>query len=136
MVKIRLRRTGAKKKPNYRVVVADSRAPRDGRFIEIIGHYNPRTSPSTVVIHEDRALYWLSVGAQPTESVSKMLTNIGTLDKLSKVKAGASIEQVLSEASMEQTPEIVPEAEDSEAEVQDLAEEVVALVDETLDESS
>jgi small subunit ribosomal protein S16 len=132
MVKIRLRRTGAKKKPNYRVVVADSRAPRDGRFIEIIGHYNPRTSPSTVVIHEDRALYWLSVGAQPTESVNKMLTNIGTLDKLSKVKAGVSIEQVLSDAPMEQTPEdsdeiIVPEAKDSKAE--GLAEEVVALAE-------
>lgn len=131
MVKIRLRRTGAKKKPNYRVVVADSRAPRDGRFIEIIGHCNPRTSPSTVVIHEDRALYWLSVGAQPTESVKKMLTKHGTLEKFSKVKAGASIEQILGKSPAEQTPKdsdnVVLEAKDSE--VKDLAEVVVALAD-------
>ena len=64
MVKIRLRRTGAKKKPSYRVVIADSRAPRDGRFIEIVGHYDPRTQPVTVNLHEDRVLHWLTVGAQ------------------------------------------------------------------------
>ena len=69
MVKIRLRRTGAKKQPHYRVVVTDSRAPRDGKFIEIIGHYNPRTEPATVEIDAERALYWLSVGAQPSPAV-------------------------------------------------------------------
>ena len=79
MVKIRLRRTGAKKKPSYRVVVADSRSPRDGRFVEIVGHYNPRTEPITVHLHEDRVLHWLSVGAQPTDSVRKLLENLGTL---------------------------------------------------------
>ena len=79
MVKIRLARRGAKKQPTYRVVVANSGAPRDGSFIEIIGHYNPRTDPPTVVIDEERALYWLGVGAQPTDAVARMLRNMGTM---------------------------------------------------------
>ncbi len=82
MVKIRLRRVGAKKQPSYRVVVADSRSPRDGRFLETIGHYNPRTDPPTVHIDEDRALHWLRQGAQPTEVVAKMLRDLGIMDKL------------------------------------------------------
>lgn len=98
MVKIRLRRTGAKKKPNYRVVIADSRTPRDGRFIEIVGHYNPRTEPSTIEIHEDRVLYWLSVGAQPTDPVKKLLQNLGTLDRFARLKEGADLESLLAEA--------------------------------------
>ncbi len=81
MVKIRLRRTGSKKRPTYRVIIADSRSPRDGRFIEIIGNYNPRTNPITVNIHEDRAKHWLSVGAQPTEAVHRLLQKVGVLDK-------------------------------------------------------
>ena len=68
MVKIRLRRVGAKKQPSYRVIVSDQRSARDGRFIEIIGHYNPRTEPETVVIDHERALYWLARGAQPNRS--------------------------------------------------------------------
>ena len=79
MVKIRLRRTGAKKQPHYRVVVTDSRSPRDGRFIETIGHYNPRTEPPTVEIDIERALYWLSVGAQPSEAVRRMLDKMGVM---------------------------------------------------------
>lgn len=82
MVKIRLRRTGAKKQPQYRVVVADSRAPRDGAFIEIIGHYNPRTEPETVVIAEDKALNWLRQGAQPTVTTARLLTKLGIMEKL------------------------------------------------------
>ena len=66
MVKIRLRRVGAKKRPSYRVVVADIRAPRDGAFIDIIGHYDPLTDPETVAIDEEKALHWLGQGAQPT----------------------------------------------------------------------
>ena len=73
MVKIRLRRVGAKKQPTYRVVVADSRSPRDGRFIEIVGQYNPRSEPSVVNIDNDKALKWLRNGAQPTERVQKLL---------------------------------------------------------------
>jgi small subunit ribosomal protein S16 len=91
MVKIRLRRVGAKKQPSYRVVVADSRSPRDGRFIETIGHYNPRTNPPTVVINEERALYWLSVGAQATEPVARFFNQLGLADKLQQVHAGAEI---------------------------------------------
>ena len=98
MVKIRLRRTGAKKQPNYRVVITDSRTPRDGRFIEIVGHYNPRTEPSTVEIHEDRVLYWLSVGAQPTDPVKRLLENLGTLDRFARLKEGADLESLLAEA--------------------------------------
>lgn len=99
MVKIRLRRTGAKKKPHYRVVVTDIRAPRDGRFIEILGHYNPRTDPVTFEVHEDRVLHWLSVGAQPTDPVKRLLQNMGTLDKFARLKEGAALEELLAEAS-------------------------------------
>jgi len=82
MVKIRLRRVGAKKQPSYRVVVADSASPRDGRFIETIGHYNPLTDPATIRIDEERAMYWLRNGAQPTPAVAKMLRDLGIMDKL------------------------------------------------------
>ena len=73
MVKIRLRRLGAKKAPFYRVVVADSRFPRDGRFIEEIGTYNPLTNPATIEIDMERAKYWISNGAQPTDTVRGLL---------------------------------------------------------------
>ena len=76
-VKIRLMRVGKKKQPTYRVVVADSRSPRDGRIIETIGHYGPREEPSRVTIDADRALDWLRKGAKPTESVQKLLTVSG-----------------------------------------------------------
>ena len=83
-VKIRLMRTGKKKQPAYRVVVADSRSPRDGRFIEILGHYAPRDEPSTFVIDEDRTLGWLTKGAIPTEQVSKLLDAVGVWDRFEK----------------------------------------------------
>ena len=72
-VKMRLTRVGSKKNPIYRVVVADSRSPRDGKFIEIVGRYNPQTDPSTIELNEDKVKDWLSKGAQPTESVQKLL---------------------------------------------------------------
>ena len=86
MVKIRLRRVGAKKRPNYRVVVADVRAPRDGAFIEIIGHFNPLTDPETVVIDEEKALHWLRHGAQPTDTTARLLSKMGIMEKFKKVK--------------------------------------------------
>jgi len=86
MVKIRLRRVGAKKKPSYRVVVADSRAPRDGAFISIIGHYNPLTDPETIVIDEEKALTWLRQGAQPTVTAARLLSKVGIMDKFKTVK--------------------------------------------------
>jgi small subunit ribosomal protein S16 len=76
---MRLTRTGAKKRPSYRVVVADSRAPRDGRHVEILGHYDPMTKPSTVNIDTDRAVQWLRNGAQPTERVRVLLRHSGVL---------------------------------------------------------
>ena len=77
MLKIRLRRTGAKKQPAYRVVVAESSAPRDGTFLENLGHYNPLTTPTTFVIKEDRVREWLRRGAQPTERVARLLSKEG-----------------------------------------------------------
>ncbi|HEY1975667.1 MAG TPA: 30S ribosomal protein S16 [Candidatus Baltobacteraceae bacterium] len=81
MVKIRLRRMGAKKQPTYRFVVADARAPRDGRFIEILGHYNPRTEPKTIVVDEGKAKEWLSKGAQPSTTVRRLFAEKGIMDR-------------------------------------------------------
>ena len=78
MVRIRLTRMGAKKRPFYRVVVADGRSPRDGRFIEQIGHYNPMTEPHTVQLQMDRVDYWLSVGASPSDTVGRLIENART----------------------------------------------------------
>jgi len=78
-VKIRLRRTGKKKQSSYRVVVADARSPRNGRFLENIGHYNPRTDPPTVEINEERARYWLAQGAQPSDAVARLLEKKGLI---------------------------------------------------------
>ena len=77
MLKIRLARVGKKKQPSYRVVVADARKPRDGAYVEIIGHYNPRTEPTTFEVDEDKARDWLSKGAQPTDRVQKLLAKRG-----------------------------------------------------------
>ena len=79
MVKIRLRRMGAKKAPFYRIVVADSRYPRDGRFIEEIGFYNPTTDPTELKVDVDRAQAWIKTGAQPTETVRDLLKKVGAL---------------------------------------------------------
>ena len=86
MVKIRLRRIGSPKKPNYRLVVADSRSPRDGAFISIIGHYNPLTDPEGIVVNEEEALKWLKQGAQPTATVSRLLSKAGVMDKFKATK--------------------------------------------------
>jgi small subunit ribosomal protein S16 len=77
LLKIRLARVGKKKQPSYRVVVADARKPRDGAYVEIIGHYNPRTEPTTFEVDEDKARDWLSKGAQPTDRVQKLLAGRG-----------------------------------------------------------
>ena len=121
MVKIRLRRTGAKKQPSYRVVVTDSHMPRDGRFIEIVGHYNPRTEPITVQIKEDRVLHWLSMGAQPSETVQNLLKNLGTLERFARLKAGEDLEKLLAEAK---------DAREQNIEQAELSEEVAATSDE------
>jgi small subunit ribosomal protein S16 len=88
-VKLRLMRMGKKKQPTYRVVAADSRSPRDGRFIEILGTYQPRAEPSIVKIDNARAVEWLSKGAQPTETVHKLLAQSGALDDYQAARAAA-----------------------------------------------
>jgi len=85
MLKLRLRRVGSKHNPKYRVVVADSRSPRDGRFVDNIGHYDPIPDPPTIVIDEEKALKWLRQGAKPTDTVSKLLNRMGTLEKVKKL---------------------------------------------------
>ena len=81
MLKIRLRRTGARHQPSYRVVVADSRAARDGAFIDYLGHYNPRTDPPTISIDQEKVEKWISVGAQPTDSVKQLLYTLSKSEK-------------------------------------------------------
>ena len=81
MVKIRLRRMGAKKQPTYRFVVSDARSPRDGRFIEILGHYNPRTEPKTVVVDEAKVKEWLAKGAQPSDPVRRLFAEMGLVER-------------------------------------------------------
>ncbi len=80
-VKIRLKRIGAKKAPYYRIVVADSRSPRDGKFIEEIGHYNPNTDPAQIVVDAEKAKTWMKNGAQPTETVRSLLKKSGAIDE-------------------------------------------------------
>ena len=92
MVKIRLRRVGAKNKPMYRVVVANSQSPRDGAFIEIIGQYNPLADPEVFSINEEKALKWLRTGAQPSETVSRLLFKSGIMEKF---KPGSTPKKVL-----------------------------------------
>jgi len=89
-VKIRLKRVGKTKAPSYRVVVADSRSPRDGRIIENIGWYNPRVEPSAIHIDEEKAIGWLKNGAQPTESVTSLLRRTGLLARFEQTKAPAT----------------------------------------------
>ena len=86
MLKIRLRRVGARKQPSYRLVVADIRAPRDGAFVDIVGHFNPRTNPETIVIKEEKVLYWLKQGAKPTNTTARLLDKAGILEKFKLVK--------------------------------------------------
>ena len=81
MLKIRLRRTGARHQPSYRVVVADSRAARDGAFIDYLGHYNPRTDPPTISIDQEKVKKWIGVGAQPTDSVKQLLYTLNNSEK-------------------------------------------------------
>lgn len=98
MVRIRLRRVGLKKQPSYRIVVADRESPRNGKYIEIIGFYNPRTTPTTLELKEDRALYWLSVGAQPSEAVARILGWLGTDKRLERLRKGEAIDALVQEA--------------------------------------
>lgn len=99
MVRIRLRRVGARNQPSYRIVVADKESPRDGRFLEIIGHYNPRTEPSTIVVDEDRLYHWLGNGASPSKSVTQILKQSGSWDRWLRLKDGEDRQELLEEAA-------------------------------------
>ena len=127
MVRIRLRRMGAKKKPFYRIVVADKRSPRDGRFIETIGTYNPLTNPETVEIKHDRAAHWLSKGAQPSDAVARLLRTAGLLDENGKplpleIETEAPADET-AEASVDEEQSI--KTEEAE-EIEETEEEPVA----------
>jgi small subunit ribosomal protein S16 len=99
MVRIRLRRVGAKGQPSYRVVAADKEDPRDGRFLEILGFYNPRTEPSTIRLKEDRIYDWMSKGAQPSESALQVFKSAGLMDRYERFKKGETLETLLAEAA-------------------------------------
>ncbi len=99
MVRIRLRRIGLKGQPSYRIVAADKESPRDGRFLEILGFYNPRTNPSTLDLKEDRVYHWMKNGALPTESVEKIFKSVGTLERFERFKKGESVETLVAEAA-------------------------------------
>lgn len=98
MVRIRLRKVGSKAQASFRIVAADREHPRDGRFIEELGFYNPRTHPSTIVVDEAKVFQWLKNGAQPSESVEKLFKSVGTLDRYTRFKAGEPLETLVAEA--------------------------------------
>ncbi len=102
MLRIRLSRTGKIRQPSYRVVVAEKESKRDGRIVENIGHYNPLPNPVEYTIKEDRALYWLSVGAQPSDAVRLLLEKQGTYDRLARLRGGESLEALVSEYTGEE----------------------------------
>ncbi len=99
MVRIRLRRVGRKGQPSYRIVAADKEAPRDGRFLEILGFYNPRTEPATIKVQEDRVYEWMSKGAQLSDAVQQIFRTAGVLERYERFKNGESLETLLAEAA-------------------------------------
>lgn len=146
MLRIRLSRTGKKRQPSYRVVVAEKEAKRDGRVVERIGYYNPLANPADYKIDEARALYWLSVGAQPSDAVRILLEKQGTIGRLSRYHAGESMDVLVSEFTGV-APEAavspvaaggvvaaVAEAASAVAEkVEDVAETAVEKIEEAID---
>jgi len=102
-VRIRLRRLGAKKRPFYRVVVADQRSPRDGRFIEAIGKYHPLEDPSLIEIDEERALEWLKQGAQPSQAVQVLMTKVGIWEKFEATRPASAKKPAAKKASSPKT---------------------------------
>jgi small subunit ribosomal protein S16 len=103
MVRLRLRRIGLKGQPTYRVVAADKESPRDGRFLEILGVYNPRTQPATIHLKEDRVFHWMKNGALPTESVAQVFKAAGTLERWERFKKGEAVDVLVKEAADAET---------------------------------
>ena len=98
MVRIRLRRTGLRHQPSYRIMAAEKESPRDGRFLEILGSYNPRSNPFGFEVDEGRIYHWLSTGAQPSESVQKLFKSVGLMERFDRYKKGEPVETLLAEA--------------------------------------
>jgi len=127
---------GAKKQPSYRIVIAEKTDPRDGKFLEVVGFYNPRTEPETVTIKEERVMHWLSVGAQPSDSVARILTTHGTMGRFERLRAGESLSALVAEAETaalaasktvvvsEPEPVVAAVEIEAETEVEDVAEDV------------
>jgi small subunit ribosomal protein S16 len=132
MLRIRLRRVGAKKQPSFRIVVAERTAPRDGKFVEVIGFYNPRTEPETVRIEEARALHWLNVGASPSDSVARIFKTHGTYDRFERLKSGESLESLVAEAeaAAKASEEELAEVEEQVAPVEEVVAEEQAASEE------
>lgn len=99
MLRIRLRREGAKAQPVYRLVVAEREHPRNGRFLEIVGEYNPRTTPTHFKVDEARVLHYLTNGAQPSEAVARILKWSGTMERFERLRKGEAIETLMAEAA-------------------------------------
>jgi small subunit ribosomal protein S16 len=107
MVRLRLRRVGLRNQPSFRIVASDKERARDGRFLEIIGFYNPRTEPATIEMKEDRIFHWLSQGAQPSDSVKMIFNQVGLMDRFAKFSAGESAETLAEEAKKVYSSRIV-----------------------------
>ncbi len=108
MVRIRLRRVGLRGQPSYRIVAADKESPRDGRFLEILGFYNPRTEPATINVKEERVYHWMKNGALPTESVGQIFRSAGVLERFERFKQGESVETLVKEAAEAQVKRAAP----------------------------
>jgi small subunit ribosomal protein S16 len=107
MVRIRLRKVGSRHQVSFRLVATDRESPRDGRFLELLGQYNPRTEPGTINLDEARVLYWLGQGAQPSESALKLLKQTGTTDRFVRLKQGESLDALVAEAKTAQAARVV-----------------------------
>lgn len=115
-VKLRLSRFGAKKQPTYRIVVVEEHSKRDGRIVERLGHYDPRTEPPTIVLNEERTRYWLGVGARPTDAMGVLLRRAGISDKFVRERAARKSKAVQAAEEAATSPaEGVPAAQSSEA---------------------
>jgi len=98
MVRLRLRKVGSKGQQSFRIVAADREHPRDGRFLEKLGSYNPRTEPATIAVDEARVFHWLKNGAQPSDSVARLFRTTGTLERFARLKSGEALETLIAEA--------------------------------------
>ena len=107
MVRIRLRRTGLRGQPSYRIVVADKESPRDGRFLEIVGFYNPRTEPGSLEIKEERVYDWMNKGALPTDSVAQLFKTAGLSERYERLKKGEAEDILLAEAEQAKANRVI-----------------------------